>query len=37
MKQGRVLVIGDGGWGTALALAALRAGNEVAVWSVDAD
>lgn len=33
--SGRVLVIGDGGWGTALALAALRAGNEVAVWSVD--
>lgn len=36
MKQGKVLVIGDGGWGTALALAARRAGNEVAVWSVDA-
>ncbi len=34
--RGRVLVIGDGGWGTALALAAQRAGNEVAVWSVDA-
>ena len=34
--SGRVLVIGDGGWGTALALAAHRAGNEVAVWSVDA-
>jgi glycerol-3-phosphate dehydrogenase (NAD(P)+) len=34
--SGRVVVIGDGGWGTALALAAHRAGNEVAVWSVDA-
>jgi len=34
--SGRVLVIGDGGWGTALALAAHRAGNEVAVCSVDA-
>ena len=33
--SGRVLVIGDGGWGTALALAAHRAGNAVAVWSVD--
>lgn len=33
--NGRILVIGDGGWGTALALAARRAGNEVAVWSVD--
>lgn len=37
MKQGRILVIGDGGWGTALALAAQRAGNAVAVWSVDAE
>jgi glycerol-3-phosphate dehydrogenase (NAD(P)+) len=33
--NGRVLVIGDGGWGTALALAARRAGNQAAVWSVD--
>ncbi len=35
--SGRVLVLGDGGWGTALALAAHRAGNPVTVWSVDPD
>lgn len=29
------LVIGDGGWGTALALALHRAGRPVAVWSID--
>ena len=35
MSAGRVLVIGDGGWGSALALSAQRAGNRVTVWSVD--
>ncbi len=29
----RILVLGDGGWGTALALALHRAGRRVAVWS----
>ena len=32
----RVAVLGGGAWGTALALAALRAGNEVALWARDA-
>ncbi len=34
--SGRTLVLGDGGWGTALALAIHRAGRDVTVWSVDA-
>ncbi|TAH34558.1 MAG: NAD(P)-dependent glycerol-3-phosphate dehydrogenase [Planctomycetota bacterium] len=31
----RSLVLGDGGWGTALALSLRRAGRAVTVWSVD--
>lgn len=31
------LVLGDGGWGTALALSLQRAGRAVTVWSVDPD
>jgi glycerol-3-phosphate dehydrogenase (NAD(P)+) len=31
----RVLVVGDGGWGTALALVLLDGGHEVALWSHD--
>jgi len=31
----RVVVAGDGGWGTALALVLLHAGHEVALWSHD--
>lgn len=34
-KRGKVAVIGAGAWGTALALVALRAGNEVALWGRD--
>lgn len=34
-RADRTLVIGDGGWGTALALALWRAGRTVTVWSVD--
>jgi glycerol-3-phosphate dehydrogenase (NAD(P)+) len=33
MRDGRVAVIGGGAWGTALAAAALRAGNEVTLWA----
>jgi glycerol-3-phosphate dehydrogenase (NAD(P)+) len=33
----KVSVIGDGGWGTALALVNLRRGNEVLLWSVFPD
>ena len=33
----RVTVLGDGGWGTALALVNLRRGNEVMMWSAFAD
>ena len=33
----RVAVLGDGGWGTALALVNLRRGNEVMMWSAFAD
>ncbi len=33
----RIAVLGDGGWGTALALSALRAGNDVALWSAFPD
>lgn len=31
----RVLVLGDGGWGTAIALTLSRAGHDVRLWSVD--
>jgi len=34
--EGRTLVLGDGGWGTALALALHRRGRPVVVWSHDA-
>ncbi|HBF22779.1 MAG TPA: glycerol-3-phosphate dehydrogenase, partial [Planctomycetes bacterium] len=34
---GRTLVLGDGGWGTALALALHRSNCEVAVWGYDND
>jgi len=33
----RIAVLGGGAWGTALALAALRAGNEAVVWARDAE
>ncbi len=33
----RIAVLGDGGWGTALALSALRAGHDVALWSAFPD
>ena len=33
----RVTVLGDGGWGTALALVNVRRGNEVMLWSAFAD
>lgn len=36
-KTIRVTVLGDGGWGTALALVNLRRGNEVMLWSAFAD
>jgi glycerol-3-phosphate dehydrogenase (NAD(P)+) len=32
-----ISIIGAGAWGTALALAALRAGNEVTLWAYEAD
>lgn len=36
-KKIKVTVLGDGGWGTALALVNLRRGNEVLLWSAFAD
>lgn len=36
-KNVRVAVLGDGGWGTALALVNVRRGNEVMLWSAFAD
>ncbi|MFH1800111.1 MAG: NAD(P)H-dependent glycerol-3-phosphate dehydrogenase [Candidatus Omnitrophota bacterium] len=36
-KNIRVTILGDGGWGTALALVNLRRGNEVMMWSAFAD
>lgn len=36
-KKIRVAVLGDGGWGTALALVNLRCGNDVLLWSAFAD
>jgi glycerol-3-phosphate dehydrogenase (NAD(P)+) len=33
----RVAVIGNGGWGTALALVALRNGAEVSLWGIESD
>ena len=36
-KNIKVSVLGDGGWGTALALVNLRCGNEVMLWSAFAD
>ena len=35
--EGKSLVIGDGGWGEAIALALHRAGRSVAVWGFDTD
>lgn len=32
----RIVVVGDGGWGTALAMILTRAGRQVALWSHDA-
>ena len=29
----KVTIVGDGGWGTALALVNLRRGNDVMIWS----
>jgi hypothetical protein len=37
MLDGKTLVIGDGGWGEALALALHRAGRQVALWGFNAD
>lgn len=33
----RACVVGDGGWGTAMAMALLRAGTDVTLWGVDAE
>ncbi len=33
----RIAIIGDGGWGTALAISAVRAGHDVSLWSAFAD
>lgn len=33
----KIAVIGGGSWGTALALAAARAGREVTLWARDAE
>jgi glycerol-3-phosphate dehydrogenase (NAD(P)+) len=33
----RVVVVGDGGWGTALALLLVHAGHDVSLWSHDGD
>ncbi len=35
MDRERVCVVGDGGWGTAMATALLRAGADVTLWGVD--
>jgi len=35
LSGGRSLVLGDGGWGTAIALSLHRAGRAVTLWSVD--
>ena len=35
MSGRRVAVVGGGGWGSALAQVAARAGNEVALWARD--
>lgn len=37
MSGERIAILGGGAWGTALALAALRAGNEAVVWARDAE
>ena len=37
MLDGKTLVIGDGGWGQAIAMALHQAGREVAVWGFDAE
>ena len=37
MSAGRIAVLGGGAWGTALALAMLRAGNAVNLWARDGD
>jgi glycerol-3-phosphate dehydrogenase (NAD(P)+) len=37
MLSGKTLVIGDGGWGQAIAMALHNAGRDVAVWGFDAD
>lgn len=37
MQGIRVTILGDGGWGTALALVNVRRGNEVMMWSAFAD
>ena len=34
---GRIVVVGDGGWGTALAMILQRAGREVSLWSHDSE
>ena len=36
-QAARTLVIGDGGWGQAIAMALHRAGRPVTVWGFDAD
>ncbi len=36
-SSGRSLVLGDGGWGTAIAMSLYRAGRDVCLWSVDAE
>ena len=37
MSAGRICVLGGGAWGTALALAVLRAGQPVSLWARDQD
>jgi len=37
MKQKQILVLGAGSWGTALALVLARNGNQVWLWSIDAE
>lgn len=36
-RMNRVAIIGAGAWGTALALAAFRAGSQVTIWSISQD